>query len=111
MDEPDYKLLDYNTHGDYLDSFGLAEDMRYLRSSTYARQVASLGYRSATETMNMQKFLRAKHIVKEAVNPTRKIHKLVSEGCASWDSFLQELAMRERPNRLLLLSVQRAAIE
>lgn len=101
----DRKLLTYNTHDDYLDSFMTRDDLCYLRSTIYGRQIAALGYRSTSETLGRKQFQLRKEAVREAFFPTRKLHSLVSDNCASTDQFLQELMNRERPNRLFLLSV------
>lgn len=99
------KLLDYETYDDYLDSFVNTSDYCYIRSSYYGRQIAELGYRSTSETLTKKQFYIRKEAVREALFPTRKPHVLLSADCTSTDPFLQELAVRERPNRLCILSV------
>lgn len=98
------RLLDYATYDDYLDSFVTRTDLCYMRSTYYGRQLAELGYRSTTGTHSKAQFYARKAAVQEALFPTRKAHAMLSAGIKTTDSFLQELALRERSNRLRMLS-------
>lgn len=41
----DYKLLQYASYDDYLNALVTRDDIRFMRSSEYGRQIAALGYR------------------------------------------------------------------
>lgn len=101
----DHKLLQYAAYDDYLNALVTRDDIRFMRSSDYGRQIAALGYRSTTDTLSQIQFTIRKEAIREALFPTRKLHSLVSDGCTSTDLFLNELAFRERSNRLFILSV------
>lgn len=101
----DRKLLEFNTYNEYLDSFVTHDDLCYLRSTLYGRQVAALGYRCTSDVLTRKQFDVGKRATREALYPSRKLHSLVSDHCPSSDNFLQELALRERSNRLFILSV------
>lgn len=62
-------------------------------------------YRSATDVLNRKQFQVRKEAVREALFPSRKPHILFSSDCRSHDQFLQELATRERPNRVGMMTV------
>lgn len=99
------RLLDFDTYDDYLNSFVTRTDLCYMRSSFYGRLLAELGYRSTSETLSKRQFYVRKEAVHEVLFPSRKPHILISADCESSDNFLQELAERERSNRLCILSV------
>lgn len=41
----DHKLLQYDTYDEYLNALVTKDDIRFMRSSDYGRQIAALGYR------------------------------------------------------------------
>lgn len=98
------RLLTYATYADYLDSFVSRSDLCYLRSSHYGRLLAELGYRSTSEMLSKRQFEQRKAAIHEMLYPTRKPHRLISMNLDSDDELLRELAERERPNRLCMLS-------
>lgn len=100
----DIHLLEFETHGDYLDSYVTTEDLKNLRSARYARLVAELGYNATTEILSNDAFKQRKNFVKELLNPTRKGHELFSDGVHFSDPVLKELADRETSNRVGILS-------
>lgn len=107
MEKADEKLiLDYHSYDDYLDSFVTREDLRYLGSVASARMIAELGYRSTTDTLSRQQFDLRKALAMSEVFPAKRQHALACEGITIVDPFLSELALRERSNRLRMLSVK-----
>ncbi|KAJ9597798.1 hypothetical protein L9F63_011406, partial [Diploptera punctata] len=102
--EGDRHLLKYQTHEEYLDSLVQPIDLFYLRSTTVARQIAELGYRSTGETLNKEQFLFRHYNVKETFFPSRKPHRLASANQKPFEPLLQDLATRERANRVGLLA-------
>lgn len=105
--EDDRRLLDFETYEDYLDSFLTKEDLCYLRSLNLARTISELGYRSTSETLSKRQFEERKSAIHEILFPSRKPHILACDGAQLLDPFLQELANRERPNRVGILSVRK----
>lgn len=104
MFEEQLWLLDYATYDDYLHSFVTPTDLYYMRSISNARMLTELGYRSTTNTLTKAQFHARQAAVREALYPTRKAHAMLSAGIRTTDTVLQELALRERPNRLRLLT-------
>lgn len=100
----DLRLLDFKTYEDYLDTFVSIEDVRNLRSLRYARLVAELGYNSNCEILTKDAFESRRAFVKEVISPSKKAHELYSEGHDDEDLVLDELALRERANRVGILS-------
>lgn len=100
----DVHLIQFETYDDYLDSYVTKADLENLRSSRYARLVAELGYNATTEMLTKDQFEQRKAFAKETLNPTRKGHELFSEGADLLDPVLKELAVRERSNRVGILS-------
>lgn len=106
MSHSDYDyLLNYKTYEDYLDSFLNKQDLQYLNNASLGRYIAELGYRSHAETLSREDFNYRRAVVKEFHNKSRGLHKLFHHGCALNDNFLHELAMREKANRVGLISV------
>lgn len=105
--EDDRRLLDFETYEDYLDSFLTKEDLCYLRSLILARTISELGYRSTSETLSKRQFEERKSTIHEILFPSRKPHILACDGAELSDPFLRELADRERPNRVGILSVRK----
>lgn len=100
----DFRLLKFERYEDYLDSYVTVPDIRYLRTGTYTRLVAELGYNSTTEMLNKEEFEQRKAYAKELLNPSRKPYELFSDDHDKSDEVLKELAARERSNRVGMLS-------
>ncbi|KAJ6646105.1 Cilia- and flagella-associated protein [Pseudolycoriella hygida] len=100
----DRQLLDYDTYEDYLDSLIHDEDMFYLRNKDIARMVAALGFKSLTDVLTKKQFHHKKEVIREVLYPSQKPHILFSAHCHSDEPLLQELATRERPNRVGMMS-------
>ncbi|GJQ84005.1 hypothetical protein Trydic_g10472 [Trypoxylus dichotomus] len=103
--EADKRLVEFATYEDYLNSLVNKNDHCYLQSTSVARQLAELGYRSSGETLTREQFETRLAAVIEYLYPTFKPHVLASEGIRTEDPFLKEMALRERPNRLGILAV------
>lgn len=102
--DSDRRLLDFKNYEEYLDSLVSHADICYLRSSKTARQLAELGYRCTGETLNEKSFYRRLRIVKDLLSPVYRPYELTSEFVRPGSKLMQELALRERPNRLGILS-------
>ncbi|XP_069705673.1 cilia- and flagella-associated protein 299-like [Periplaneta americana] len=102
--EGDKKLLRFSKYEEYLDSLVAPMDLYYLRSRAEARNIAELGYKSTEETLTKEQFYTRLSNVTEATSPTRRPYKLAGANLQSDDQLLQELALRERPNREGLLA-------
>lgn len=102
--DSDRRLLDFENYEEYLDSLVTPADICYLRSSKTARQLAELGYRCTGETLNEKSFHRRLQIVKDLLLPVHRPYVLTSEFIRPGSKLMQELALRERPNRLGILS-------
>lgn len=62
-------------------------------------------FRSSGETLSRQQFEKRLAAVIAYLYPTFKPYELASEGLHLTDPFQQQLALRERPNRIGILSV------
>lgn len=62
-------------------------------------------YRSVADVLTKKQFHLKKEAIQEALFPSRKPHILFSAHCLSEDQLLQELAARERPNRVGMMTV------
>lgn len=65
-----------------------------------------LGCRSSGETLSRQQFEKRLAAVINYLYPPYKPYELASEGIAGGDPIQKELAIRERPNRVGILSVR-----
>ena len=52
----DEELDKYNTYEEYLDSLVSEEDHKYLEDEEMARQIAELGYRSVSSSINSHNY-------------------------------------------------------
>ncbi|XP_067205152.1 cilia- and flagella-associated protein 299-like [Linepithema humile] len=102
--DSDRRLLDFKNYEEYLDSLVSPADICYLRSSKTARQLAELGYRCTGEILNEESFYRRLRIVKDLLLPVHRPYVLTSEFVRPDSKLMEELALRERPNRLGILS-------
>lgn len=67
-------------------------------------------YRSSGETLSRQQFEKRLAAVIAYLFPSFKPYELASEGVTMTDTFQQQLAIRERPNRLGILSVSSVSL-
>ncbi|XP_012277789.1 uncharacterized protein C4orf22 homolog [Orussus abietinus] len=102
--DSDRRLLKFRSFEEYLDSLVTPVDLCNLRSTYTARQVAELGYRCAGETLDRESFERRLAAVRNLLFPVQRPYELSSECIVPTDRFFQELALRERPNRLGVIS-------
>ena len=100
----DCDLLKFATYEEYLDSLVTPVDLLYLRSTNTARQVAELGYRCTGETLSKSSFYKRLEAARNLVYPVYKPYVLCSELITPTDSLQLELALRERENRLGVVS-------
>lgn len=78
-------------------------DVCYLKSTKIARQLAELGYRCTGETLSEKSFYRLQ-IVRDFALPVHRPYELTSEFVSPAGRLMEELALRERANRLRILS-------
>ncbi|CAO1307182.1 unnamed protein product [Diamesa hyperborea] len=98
-------VVNFNTYEDYLVNFIATDDLFYLETLNAARLIAEYGYRNSTgKTLTREEFNVKKEVLREIMNPSIKQHQMFSYDCKIEDSFLANLAERERPNRLGSLS-------
>ncbi|XP_025836155.1 uncharacterized protein C4orf22 homolog [Agrilus planipennis] len=102
--EADKRLLQFKTYDDYLDSLVTAEDLCYLQNTVVARTLAELGYRSSGETLSKESFKKRLDAVLEYMFPTIRPYELLSEKIKLTDPLIQDLALRERSNRVGILA-------
>ncbi|CAH1155454.1 unnamed protein product [Phaedon cochleariae] len=102
--EADRRLLQFSSYEDYLDSLGTNQDQCYLESIEVSRQIAELGYRSSGETLSREQFEKRLAAVYLYIYPPYKPYELSSEGMITGDGLHQDLALRERSNRVGILS-------
>ncbi|XP_015179629.1 PREDICTED: uncharacterized protein C4orf22 homolog [Polistes dominula] len=102
--DSDRRLLQFKSYEEYLDSLVTPIDFCYLRSTKVARQLAELGYRCTGETLDKNTFYLRLQTVKDLLYPILKPYHLNSEFILPFDPLMQELAIRERSNRLHALS-------
>lgn len=102
--DSDRRLLDLQNYEEYLDSLVSPIDIYYLRSSKTARQLAKLGYRSTGEVLNEKSFYHRLRIVKNLLFPVHRPYVLTCEYVTPAGRLMKELSLRERPNRLRILS-------
>ncbi|XP_076280774.1 cilia- and flagella-associated protein 299-like [Lasioglossum baleicum] len=102
--DSDKRLLPFNTYEDYLDSLVTFVDLGYLGNLHTAHQLAELGYRCAGETLSRDVFYRRLKTLKDLLFPIYRPYELTSEFVTPTNVLMQELALRERPNRLKIIS-------
>lgn len=102
--EADRRLLQFATYEDYLDSLVTPQDHCYLQNTQVSRTLAELGYRSSGETLSKEQYEKRLAAVIAYLYPTFKPYELASEGLVLVDPIHQQLALRERPNRLGVMS-------
>lgn len=100
----DRNLLIFKNYEDYLDSLVKSIDLGYLGNSRVARQIAELGYWTASETIDRESFLKRVRAAKELLSPVYRAYVLDSELTIPTDNLQRELSLRERGNRLGVLS-------
>lgn len=66
----------------------------------------NIRFRTSTEILNRSAFYTRKQAVHEAIFPSRKPHILFSARYYETDEFLHELSLRERPNRVGMMTVR-----
>ncbi|KAF5278427.1 hypothetical protein FQA39_LY05916 [Lamprigera yunnana] len=98
--EADKRLLQFKVYEDYLDSLVTSMDLCNLQSVVVARKIAELGYRSSGDTLSRKSFEKRFAAVIAYLYPSYKPYELDSEGEKLRDPLQQALAIRERPNRL-----------
>ncbi|XP_055630607.1 cilia- and flagella-associated protein 299-like [Toxorhynchites rutilus septentrionalis] len=96
--EKDLNFLKFPTHKEYLESLVTTLDLRYLGRN--ALRVYQNGFRSLAKT----DFERRRNEIESFLCSNQYSNVLYSRGLQISDNFLGELAVRERPNRLGLLS-------
>lgn len=102
--DSDRRLLSFQNYEEYLDSLVTLADICYLRSTKIARQLAELGYRCTGETLSEKSFYRRLRIVRDLLFPVHRPYELTSEFVSPAGRLMEELALRERANRLRILS-------
>ncbi|KAF7411558.1 hypothetical protein HZH66_000454 [Vespula vulgaris] len=102
--DSDRTLLQFKNYEEYLNSLVTPVDFCYLRNTKVASQLAELGYRCTGETLDKDAFYQRLQIVKDLLYPIPKAYHLTSEFLIPFDPLMQELAIRERSNRLHILS-------
>lgn len=91
-------LLQLANYEEYIDTYLLSDDIRYIRNIMFARMLVELGYRSMREIYSQQKFELNKQSAYEMMFPSIKTPIIYSDKCTSYDPVLVELKMRERAN-------------
>ncbi|XP_033194160.1 cilia- and flagella-associated protein 299-like [Bombus vancouverensis nearcticus] len=102
--DSDKRLIQFETYEDYLDSLVTFVDLGYLGNLNVARRLAELGYRCTSETLDEETFYRRLEAVKNLLFPIYRPYELTSEQVTPRDNIMQELALRERLNRLKIIS-------
>lgn len=102
--EADKRLLKYQSYEDYLDHLLTSRDECYLQSVDVCRQLAELGYRCSGETLTREQFNKRISAVINYHFPIVSIQTLASKGFLKGTNIQQELALREWPNKLGILS-------
>lgn len=91
-------LLQLANYEEYIDTYLLSDDIRYIRNIMYARMLVELGYRSMREIYNQEMFEAHKAAAHEAMFPSIKSAIIYSAKCKSSDQVLLQLATREKAN-------------
>uniref|UniRef100_A0A182QYA2 Cilia- and flagella-associated protein 299 n=1 Tax=Anopheles farauti TaxID=69004 RepID=A0A182QYA2_9DIPT len=96
LTEQDLHILDFDTHEDYLNSLVDEKSLQYFGDREIVLSLYRTGYRALTK----EAFESQRSFLQVAQDP----NTLFSRNIHPTDPLLQELAKRERPNRLGLLS-------
>lgn len=102
--DSDKRLLKFNSYEDYLDSLVTFVDLGYLENLSVARRLAELGYRCTGETISRDAFYKRLKAVRDLLFPVYRPYVLTSEFVTPTNVVMQELALRERLNRLKIIS-------
>ncbi|XP_076221992.1 cilia- and flagella-associated protein 299 isoform X1 [Nomia melanderi] len=102
--DSDKRLLPFKTYEDYLDSLVTFVDLGYLGNLHTARELAELGYRCTGETLSKDVFYRRLKTLRDLLFPVHRPYELTSEFITPSNAVMQELALRERSNRLKVIS-------
>ncbi|KAL0129276.1 hypothetical protein PUN28_004167 [Cardiocondyla obscurior] len=102
--DSDKRLLKFQKYEEYIDSLVTPADIYYLKSIETARQLAELGYRYTSETLNEESFYRRLQAVRNLLFPIHRPYELVSESVSPVGRLMEELALREQANRSKTLS-------
>lgn len=102
--EADKRLLHFKTYEDYLDSLVSPIDLHYLRSTSTARKIVELGYRSTSVTLDRDTFYKRQKNIKAFLFPTWKPYMQDCELITAKNSLQNELSLREKSNRLGIIS-------
>lgn len=102
--DSDRRLLAFKDYENYLDSLITFVDLGYLENLNVAREIAELGYRCTGETLSREAFYKRLKAVRDLFFPLYKPYELTSELITPANTVMQELALRERSNRLKLIS-------
>ncbi|XP_050310313.1 cilia- and flagella-associated protein 299-like [Anthonomus grandis grandis] len=99
----DLALVKFDTYEDYLDSLYDEKDICYLPDRETCRQIAEYGFKRNSSTYNRTEFAKKR---KRCVDYLTGIefNKMVSTNFRGGDPAQVALAIRERPNRIGLLS-------
>lgn len=100
----DCDLLKFKTYEEYLDSLVTPVDLSYLKSTKIARDLAELGYRCTGETLSKSSFYERLEAARNLTYSVYKPYILCSKLITPTDSLQMELALRERENRLGVIS-------
>ncbi|XP_062550913.1 cilia- and flagella-associated protein 299-like [Armigeres subalbatus] len=100
LTDEDLRLLEFPTHKKYLQSLVTTQDLRYLGHKHNGLRLYQTGYRSLTESA----FESRRNEIADFLYATQDPNVYFSRNLQTIDPLLSELASRERPNRLGLLS-------
>ncbi|XP_076624828.1 cilia- and flagella-associated protein 299 [Colletes latitarsis] len=102
--DSDKRLLEFKSYEDYLDSLVTFVDLGYIGNLYTVRRLAELGYRCTGETLSEEAFYQRLKAVKNLLFPIYRSYELTSEFVTPSNAVMQELAFRERSNRLKIIS-------
>ncbi|XP_017145501.1 cilia- and flagella-associated protein 299 [Drosophila miranda] len=94
----DFNVVKYHNYEDYLRSFAIVQDYRYLPCHRTVRTVTKLGYRDNGNVYNEEQFLMARKQVEALLHPSVVLHAYYSPYLKGDDAALVALAEREAPN-------------
>ncbi|XP_058464991.1 cilia- and flagella-associated protein 299-like [Malaya genurostris] len=100
LTDEDIRLLEFSTHQEYLQSLVTTQDLRYLGHKQNGLRLYQTGYRSLTKAA----FESRRSEIGDFLYATQDPNVYFSRGLQTTNTFLAELATRERPNRLGILS-------
>ncbi|XP_055536603.1 cilia- and flagella-associated protein 299-like [Wyeomyia smithii] len=100
LTEDDVCLLEFSSYQEYLQSLVTTQDLRYLGHEENGIRLYQTGYRSLTQAA----FESRRAEIADILYATQDRNVYFSRDIQSSDHFLGELATRERPNRLGMLS-------